>query len=115
VRHRPRGHDDPTKHPHIALANARSRGFTLLQLLVVMAILGLLAGYIGPRCFSQVGKSEVKAARSPMDALAKALGHYRLDTGQYPSQEHDLGALTARPKNEKHWYGPYAQGPAQCP
>ena len=89
--------------------NASSRGFTLLELLVVMAILGLLAGYVGPRYFSQIGKSEVKAARSQMDALAKALDQYRLDTGHYPSQEHGLAALMARPQNEQRWDGPYLQ------
>ena len=74
-----------------------------------MAILGLLAGYVGPRYFSQIGKSEIKVARSQMDALAKALDQYRLDTGHYPTQEHGLGALILRPQNEVRWDGPYLQ------
>lgn len=68
-------------------------GFTLLELLVVLVIIGLLAGYVGPRFFSQIGKSEVKAAAAQIDALGKALDQYRLDTGRYPSTEHGLGAL----------------------
>ncbi len=90
-------------------AGSRSRGFTLLELLVVMAIIGLLAGYVGPRYFAQIGKSEVKAARSQMDSLAKALDQYRLDTGHYPTQEQGLAALVKRPQNEARWDGPYLQ------
>ena len=86
----------------------RSRaGFTLLELLVVMVIIGLLASFVGPRYFSQVGKSEVKAARAQIDALEKALDQYRLDTGHYPAMDHGLGALVSRPPNEAKWDGPY--------
>ena len=83
------------------------RGFTLLELLVVMAIIGLLAGYVGPRYFAQIGKSEVKVARAQMDSLEKALDQYRLDTGHYPTQEHGIGALIKKPANEPRWDGPY--------
>ena len=83
------------------------RGFTLLELLVVMAIIGLLAGYVGPRYFAQIGKSEVKAARAQIDALEKALDQYRLDTGHYPSQDQGLAAITKKPANEPRWDGPY--------
>jgi general secretion pathway protein G len=72
-----------------------------------MVIIGLLAGYVGPRYFSQVGKSQVKTARAQIDALEKALEQYRLDTGHYPSMEQGLGALVARPVNEPKWDGPY--------
>jgi len=82
-------------------------GFTLLELLVVMVIIGLLAGYVGPRYFSQVGKSEVKVAHAQLDALEKALDQYRLDTGRYPSSEQGLAALMQRPPNEPQWGGPY--------
>lgn len=83
------------------------RGFTLLELLVVMVIIGLLAAYVGPRFFSQIGKSEVKAARAQIDALEKALDQYRLDVGRYPSTEQGLAALIAGPAGEKRWDGPY--------
>ena len=77
------------------------RGFTLLELLVVMVIIGLLAAYVGPRFFSQIGKSEVKAARAQIDALEKALDQYRLDVGHYPSTEQGLPALMAQPAGEQ--------------
>lgn len=85
----------------------RVRGFTLLELLVVMVIIGLLAGYVGPRYFAQIGKSEVKAARAQIDALEKALDQYRLDTGHYPATELGLNALMEKPASEPKWQGPY--------
>lgn len=83
------------------------QGFTLLELLVVMVIIGLLASYVGPRYFSQVGKSEVKTTRAQIDALEKALDQYRLDTGHYPTTEQGLSALITAPANEPRWDGPY--------
>lgn len=82
-------------------------GFTLLELLVVMVIIGLLAGYVGPKYFAQVGKSETKTALAQLDALGKALDQYRLDTGHYPSTEQGLATLVAAPANEPKWAGPY--------
>lgn len=84
-----------------------SSGFTLLELLVVMVIIGLLAGYVGPKYFAQVGKSEIKTARAQIDALEKALDQYRLDTGHYPAQELGLNALVVKPASEAKWDGPY--------
>lgn len=83
------------------------RGFTLLELLVVMVIIGLLAGYVGPKYFGQIGKSEVKAARAQIDALEKALDQYRLDNGRYPGTEEGLKALVERPGSASKWSGPY--------
>jgi general secretion pathway protein G len=85
----------------------RKRGFTLLELLVVMVIIGLLASYVAPKFFDQVGKSETKAARAQMDAFEKALGAYRLDTGHYPNTAQGLRALVERPGDEPKWAGPY--------
>ena len=85
----------------------RNAGFTLLELLVVMVILGLLVGYVAPKYFAQVGKSEVKTARAQIEALEKALDIYRLDIGHYPTTEQGLAALNARPQNEPKWSGPY--------
>lgn len=72
-----------------------------------MVIIGLLAAYVGPRFFSQIGKSEVKAARAQIDGLEKALDQYRIDVGHYPSTEEGLAALMVRPSGEKKWSGPY--------
>lgn len=85
----------------------RNAGFTLLELLVVMVILGLLVGYVAPKYFAQVGKSEVKTARAQIEALEKALDIYRLDIGHYPTTEQGLAALNTRPQNEPKWSGPY--------
>lgn len=83
------------------------RGFTLLELLVVLVIIGLLVGYVAPRFFAQVGKSEVKTARAQIKALEDALDQYRLDVGHYPSSEQGLAALNAQPAGEARWQGPY--------
>lgn len=83
------------------------RGFTLLELLVVMVIIGLLVGYVGPRYFAQLGKSEIKAARAQIDGLSKALDQFRLDVGHYPTAEQGLASLVERPANEPKWGGPY--------
>lgn len=96
-----------SRYLHMHLPTSRQRGFTLLELLVVMVIIGLLVGYVGPRYFSQIGKSEIKAARAQIDALEKALDQYRLDTGHYPTTEQGLAALNTRPSDEPRWDGPY--------
>jgi general secretion pathway protein G len=90
-----------------ASIQAQAAGFTLLELLVVVVIIGLLAGFVAPRYFSQVGKSEVNVAKAQIDALEKALDQYRLDIGRYPSAELGLKALIERPAAEAKWNGPY--------
>ncbi len=85
----------------------RAAGFTLLELLVVMVIIGLLAGLVAPQYFNQIGKSNVKIAKAQIDSLGKALDEYRLDVGQYPTTEEGLDALYTRPQNEPRWSGPY--------
>jgi len=90
-----------------SLAYWRPAGFTLLELLVVMVIIGLLASYVAPRYFDQIGKSEIKSTRAQLDAFDKALGTYRLDTGHYPTTEQGLQSLVQRPADEPKWSGPY--------
>ncbi len=85
----------------------KSSGFTLLELLVVMVIIGLLVGYVAPMYFKQVGKSEVKVARAQIESFGKALDQYRLDAGHYPTTEQGLQALVVKPADEPKWDGPY--------
>jgi len=91
--------------------DARNRhgnhGFTLLELLVVLVILGLLVGVVAPRFFGQVGKSEMKVAKAQIKALEDALDQYRLDVGRYPASEQGLAALSTQPNGESRWQGPY--------
>lgn len=93
-----------TVNPHRIIS---VHGFTLLELLVVMVIIGLLAGYVGPKYFAQIGKSEIKLARAQINALDTSLDQFRLDNGHYPSMEDGLGALVIRPASETRWDGPY--------
>jgi len=85
----------------------KQSGFTLLELLVVLIIIGLLAGIVGPNLFKHIGQSEITTAKAQMDMLGKALDAYRLDVGHYPGTSQGLGALTLSPANEQRWQGPY--------
>ncbi|WKL15229.1 type II secretion system major pseudopilin GspG [Comamonas testosteroni] len=88
------------------------RGFTLLELLVVVAIIGLLAAYVGPRYFTQIGRSEQAVAKSQIEGFAKALHTYRVDVGQYPTTQEGLEALMRPPAESAaaaKWRGPYLE------
>lgn len=87
----------------------KQQGFTLLELLVVLVVLGLLAGIVAPKYFGQLGRSEIKVARAQIEGLSKALDLYRLDVGRYPSTEQGLNSLVIAPNNEPKWGGPYLQ------
>lgn len=83
------------------------RGFTLLELLVVVAIIGLLAAFVGPRLFGHIGQSQVTAARAQIEALSHAVDAYRIDTGRFPDPSEGLQALVHRPADGARWNGPY--------
>jgi general secretion pathway protein G len=72
-----------------------------------MVIIGMLAAFVAPRYFAQVGKSQAKAAKAQIMALEQALDQFRLDVGRYPSNEEGLQALNAAPSNVPGWGGPY--------
>jgi general secretion pathway protein G len=79
----------------------------LLELLVVMVIIGLLAGIVAPQYFAQIGKSNTKVARAQIESFGQALDQYRLDVGQYPTSEQGLIALRFTPQQVVRWQGPY--------
>ena len=86
----------------------RDGGFTLLELLVVIVIIGLLAAYVGPKYFGQLGKSQVTIAKAQIEAFEKSLDTSRLDVGRYPTGEEGLSALiSAPPAAAAKWNGPY--------
>ncbi len=82
------------------------RGFTLVELLVVMVIIGLLAALVAPRLFPKLGKGKQAAAKAQIELLGQALDQYRLDTSHYPTTEQGLNALLTNPGDDK-WDGPY--------
>jgi general secretion pathway protein G len=101
---------------HSRAANARrsrrarlkkESGFTLLELLVVLVIIGMLAALVGPRYFSQLGKSQATIARAQIDVFTKSIDNFRLDVGRYPTADENLAALFVKPANADKWAGPY--------
>ena len=89
---------------------AQDAGFTLLEILVVIAILGLLIGLVAPAVLRQLGNARVSVAKQSIERLGSVLDLYRLDVGSYPSTEQGLAALAARPTGASNWNGPYVQG-----
>ncbi|MBV8335650.1 MAG: type II secretion system major pseudopilin GspG [Alphaproteobacteria bacterium] len=88
----------------------QQRGFTLLELLVVLAILGLLIGLVAPAALRQLGSAKEKIAHQSIERLAGVLDIYKLDVGTYPTTEQGLLALVERPSGITHWNGPYLKG-----
>jgi general secretion pathway protein G len=85
----------------------RQSGFTLIEIMVVMTIIGLLMALVAPRFMRSVGKAERGAARAQVELLGTALDTFRLDVGRYPSTQEGLGALMQRPFGVDRWDGPY--------
>ncbi len=86
----------------------RESGFTLIEILIVVIIVGLLAGLVGPELFGRLGKAKSTAARAQIEMLAAALDSYRLDMGSYPSTSEGLLVLIEQPQGDApDWTGPY--------
>ena len=86
---------------------ASSRGFTFIEMMVVLAIIGLLLALVGPQFIGQVGKAEVQAARQQIQLLETSLDTFRLDVGRYPTTQEGMAALRTRPFGLDRWDGPY--------
>lgn len=85
----------------------KKNGFTLLELMIVLVIVGLLAGIIGPNLFKNLDKSETTVAVAQIDSFTKAIDQYRLDVGQFPSNSEGLSVLVQSGSNNEKWKGPY--------
>ena len=82
-------------------------GFTLVEMLVVIAIIGLIMGLVGPRVLNSLGESKVKAAKLQIESFSSSLDLFYLDVGRYPTVSEGLAALAQRPGNTGIWNGPY--------
>src|SRR5258706_14533865 len=106
------------KHSETQIGSARrrrsrirgQRGFTLVEMLVVITIIGLIMALVGPRVVNYLGESKVKAAKIQVESFASALDLFYLDAGRYPSTSEGLTALAQRPGNTDAWNGPYLRG-----
>ena len=85
-------------------------GFTLLELLVVIVILGLLIGLVAPAALRQLGSARASVARQSIERLGSVLDMYKLDVGSYPTTEQGLQALIEQPTDVANWNGPYVKG-----
>ncbi|MBZ9809190.1 MULTISPECIES: type II secretion system major pseudopilin GspG [unclassified Mesorhizobium] len=88
-------------------ARRRRAGFTLIEMLVVLAIIGLISALVGPRVLAQLSDSRERAAKLQIEAFSSALDIFYIDVGRYPAQAEGLGALVSKPSTIQVWNGPY--------
>jgi general secretion pathway protein G len=85
-------------------------GYTLIEMLVVLTIISLIVGLVGPRVLSYLGESRVKTAKLQIESLGSALDLFYMDAGRYPTSAEGLDALAKRPPDVEVWNGPYLKG-----
>jgi len=90
------------------LGDASQAGFTLVEMLVVLVIVGLLVSLVAPRVFNQLAEAKVRTAHIQIESFKNALDLFYLDAGRYPTSEEGLTALTVKPSNVQSWGGPYS-------
>lgn len=105
-------YDDHGHRRAVRSATTGESGFTLVEILVVLAIIGLIMSFVGPRVLTYLSDSKVKAARIQIEGFSSALDLYYLDSGRYPSSSEGLTALVKRPEGTASWNGPYLKGNA---
>jgi general secretion pathway protein G len=101
---------ETTQRQHSRLRHAAQAGFTLIEMLVVITIIGLIMALVAPRVLNYLSESKVKAAKIQIASFESALDLYYLDAGQYPSSSQGLEALVQRPSDAEAWNGPYLKG-----
>jgi general secretion pathway protein G len=89
------------------IGSKNQRGFTLIELMIVIIIIGLLAALVGPKLFGKVGTAKLKAAKAQIELFGTALDALRLDVGRYPTSDEGLKALREKPSGMENWKGPY--------
>ncbi len=89
------------------------RGFTLLELVMVLVIIGVILAMVGPRVFSNVGRANSEVAKAKISLIGGQLELYKLDVGRYPTTQEGLGALLAAPSGVANWNGPYLKDPKE--
>jgi general secretion pathway protein G len=104
------GHAGEQRDAHRGRSRDTEGGFTLLELLVVIVILGLLIGLVAPAVLQQLGRARASVAQDSIERLASVLDLYKLDVGDYPSTEQGLEALIQQPEDVSDWHGPYLKG-----
>lgn len=95
------------KHNRRTRPNSRESGFTLVEMLVVLAIIGMISALVGPQVMSYLGRAKADTARVSLQNLETALDLYRLDVGRYPTEREGLASLVERPSGVESWNGPY--------
>jgi general secretion pathway protein G len=90
-----------------AIGRQKNQGFTLIEVMVVIIIVGLLSALVAPKFFGKIDQARVKTTKTQIELLGAALDDFRLDNGRYPTMEEGLNALRKQPDELKNWYGPY--------